>query len=282
VPGAAGTALRARLALTAPAVRGATARLWHPTGLAARYARYLVVMHGVVRASVPLMERAAGRCAGLGPHDPVAGPLERYFRAHAAEERCHDDWLLADLTALGGTPAAVVAEQPSPSVARFVGAQYYWVEHHHPVALLGYIAVLESNAPAPWLADRIAAAGVPDAALRTVREHAELDGEHTAALFTLLDELPLTPVLGRAVTTSAMHTVEGLTGLFAHIELVARPSNHTREGTYPSCATRHSKPAIRANPAVPAASRTTRSSSSKRTASTSPDSPTNNARYCGT
>lgn len=234
VPGTAGAALRARLALTEPAVRRATARLWHTTGLGARYAEYLAVMHGVVRASVPLMERAAARCGELGPHDPVAGPLERYFRAHAAEERGHDDWLLADLTALGGTPATVVAEQPPPSVARFVGAQYYWVEHHHPIALLGYIAVLESNAPAPRLADRIAAAGVPDAALRTVREHAELDGEHTAALFTLLDALPLTPVLRSAVTTSAVHTVDGLTGLFARIERTPRPHHRTRGGTYPS------------------------------------------------
>lgn len=220
VPGDAGpvaAALRARLALTATAVRSATALMWRADGLGPRYVEYLAVMHGVIRASVPLMERAAARCAELGPDDPVAGRLEGYFRAHALEERDHDDWLLDDLTALGADATAVTDRQPSPAVARFVGAQYYWVEHHHPVALLGHIAVLESHAPAPWLADRIAAAGVPEAALRTVREHAALDGEHTAALFALLDTLDLDPGLRSAVTTSAVHTVDGLTGLFARL-----------------------------------------------------------------
>lgn len=230
--------LRARLALTEPMVRAATAELWRPTGLGRRYATYLAVMHGVIRASVPLMERAATLCAALRPHDPVAAPLERYLRAHAEEERGHDDWLLTDLAALGdtalGDTAATVAGEPPPSTARFVGAQYYWIEHHHPVALLGYIAVLESNAPAPRLADHIASSGVPEASLRTVRAHAELDDGHTADLFELLDALPLTPVLRRAVTTSALHTVDGLIGLFARIAGEPRPIHRLPGGTYPS------------------------------------------------
>ncbi|MGW6012206.1 iron-containing redox enzyme family protein [Streptomyces sp. NPDC055210] len=241
--------LRARLALTEPMVRAATDALWRPTGLGPRYATYLAVMHGVIRASVPLMERAATLCAALRPHDPVAAPLERYLRVHAEEERGHDDWLLADLaalgdtalgdtaladTALGDTAAAVAVEQPPPSTARFVGAQYYWIEHHHPVALLGYIAVLESNAPAPRLADHIASSGVPEASLHTVRAHAELDDGHTADLFELLDALPLTPVLRRAVTTSALHTVDGLIGLFTRIAGEPRPIRRLPGGTHPS------------------------------------------------
>jgi len=225
-PVAAGVALRARLALTAPALRATTARLWRPDGLAGRYLAYLAVMHGVLRASVPLMERAAARCAELGDRDPVAAPLERYLLEHIEEERGHDNWLLDDLAALGGRPADVLAEQPSPTVARLVGAQYYWIEHHHPVALLGYIAVLEDNAPAGWLADRVAdTAGVPDTALRTLREHAELDDGHTAALFGLLDTLPLSRRLERAVAVSALHTVDGLIDLFARVEREPGPEH---------------------------------------------------------
>lgn len=161
-PVTAGTALRARLALTEPAVRAATGWLWRPDGLGRRYAVYLPVMHAVIRASVPLMERAAERSTALGATDAVGAPLAAYLREHVEEERGHDEWLLGDIAALGGDPAAVRARQPPPEVARFVGTQYYWIEHHHPVALLGYIAVLESCAPAPWLAERIAeAAGVP-------------------------------------------------------------------------------------------------------------------------
>ena len=29
---------------------------------------------------------------------------------------------------------------PSPAVAALVGSQYYWLLHHHPVALLGFVA----------------------------------------------------------------------------------------------------------------------------------------------
>lgn len=229
----AGAALRTRLRLTEPAVRASTAAVWKPRGLAARYATYLTAMHGVVRASVPLMERAVGRLAELGPPDPVREPLVAYLREHIEEERGHDDWLLGDITALGGEPATVLTEQPAPTIARLVGAQYYWIEHHHPVALLGYIAVLESNAPAPWLADRIVAAGVPETALRTVRGHAELDTEHTSALFALLDALPLDPAQANAVVMSALHTVDGLVELFAHIGRAAEPE-HLRERTYTS------------------------------------------------
>ncbi|GGP00002.1 iron-containing redox enzyme family protein [Wenjunlia tyrosinilytica] len=223
-------ALRAKLSLAAPALRTTTAELWRRQGLGSRYARYLRTMHAVVRASVPLMEQAAAKCRQLGAGDPVADRLARYLDEHAVEERGHDDWLLADLAAVGEDPAAALAEPPPPAVASLVGAQYYWIEHHHPVALLGYIAVLEGNAPAPWLADRLAAlTGLPEAAFRTVRDHAELDTGHVRALDELLDTLPLTPAQERTVAVSALHTADALTSLFARLSrppLTAAPDHH--------------------------------------------------------
>jgi hypothetical protein len=206
--------LRTKLRVAAPALRAAEARLWATPVLGARYARYLHAMHGVVRASVPLMERAVERCAELGPADPLTAPLARYLAHHTEQERGHDDWLLEDIATLSATPTPL-PPPPSPAVARLVGAQYYWIAHHHPVALLGYIAVLEANAPAPWLADRLArTAGLPAAALRTVREHADLDGDHTEDLHLLLDALPLTREQTDAVTVSALHTVDALITLY--------------------------------------------------------------------
>ncbi|GAA4666465.1 hypothetical protein GCM10023347_18830 [Streptomyces chumphonensis] len=224
---AAGEALRARLRLTEPAVRAATAALWDAPGLAQRYPQYLRVMHGVVRASVPLMERAAARCARLagapGP-DPVAEPLARYLAGHIEEERGHDDWLADDLASLGHDPREALGRPPPPAVAALVGAQYYWIEHHHPVALLGYIAVLEGNAPAPWLADRVVRdAGVPAAALRTVRAHAALDTGHSDDLHALLDALDLTAGQVHTVTVSALFTVDALLGLFGTLTRTPRP-----------------------------------------------------------
>lgn len=211
-------ALRVKLDLAAPALCSATAALWRPSGLARRYVEYLYAMHALIRASVPLMERAARRCAELAPQDPVAGPLGRYLERHTEEERGHDEWLLEDLGPAGGDPTEALDRLPSPVVADLAGAQYYWIEHHHPVALLGYILVLEDNAPAPWLADRLAAGtGLPDAAFRTVREHADLDFGHIAALDELLDALPLSAAQEALVAVSALRTTDGVTRLFSHL-----------------------------------------------------------------
>lgn len=202
-------ALRTKLSPTTPVLRAATAALWRPGGLRERYLRYLTAMHPLVRASVPLLERAVERCAERG--GPAAERLSAYCVRHAAEERDHDAWLLEDLAAAGAAPAAV----PHPLVVELVGAQYYRVEHEHPVALLGYIAVLEGNAPGPRLADRLTeATGLPARAFRTVREHAELDGGHLDDLYRVLDRLALPPHLQTAVSVSALHTTHLLTRLF--------------------------------------------------------------------
>ena len=213
----ASTLLRARLGLVQPALDAVTARLWRAAGLAARYRVYLEVMYDVTRSSVPLMRRAALRCTDSAERpDPVAAPLRRYLEAHAIEESGHDDWLREDLELLGG--AARDETAPAVAVARLVGPQYYWLEHYHPVTVLGYIAVMEATAPRPGVLGRIAAcAEVPEAALRTVREHVELDTGHTDAAYRLLDTLPLTPGQTRAVALSALHTAHGLIALYDSI-----------------------------------------------------------------
>ncbi|MCS0636712.1 iron-containing redox enzyme family protein [Streptomyces sp. LP05-1] len=216
---AASVRLDATLALVEPALRAATARLWHPDGLTGRYRAYLAAMHMVIRASVPLMERAAVRARRLERSgDPLGRPLAAHLAAHIEEERDHDAWLLDDLVAAGSGPDAALGAVPPPDVAALTGAQYYWIEHHHPVALLGYVTVLEGHAPAAGLADRLARlTGLPDAAFRTVRAHAQLDGGHVAGLRALLDALPLTRAQEAAVAVSALHTMDALTQLFVRL-----------------------------------------------------------------
>lgn len=210
--------LRLELSLVQPVLRTAAARMWcSDAGLPGRYRRYLRTMHQVIRASVPLMERAAARCEALA-QDPVAPALARYLRAHAEEERGHDDWLIADAAATGAAPAELTGAVPPAHVAALVGAQYYWLEHSHPVALLGYIAVLEGNAPAPGLAGRLAReTGLPPAAFETVRLHADLDDGHSADLDRLIDRLPLDAAQRSLVAVSALHTVTALAELFDRI-----------------------------------------------------------------
>ncbi|MCX4652452.1 iron-containing redox enzyme family protein [Streptomyces microflavus] len=209
--------LRTKLQLLEPELRGATAYMWRPEGLLPRYRAYLCTMHAVIRASVPLMELALRRTYEA-PGDPLSEPLAAYLAEHIQEEQGHDAWLLEDLLVAGALPGDALDPLPPPDVAALVGPQYYWIEHHHPVALLGYIAVLEGYAPAPGLTDRIAGTtGLPAAALRTVREHAALDTDHLDELHALLDRLPLTRDQEAALAVSALHSLDALTRLFVRL-----------------------------------------------------------------
>jgi hypothetical protein len=210
-------ALRMKLDLAAPSLDRAMNAVWKPAGLAERYLGYLTVMHAVIRASVPMMQDAALRCAAL-VDDPVAPALAGYFTAHIVEELHHDDWLLQDLAAAGRAPALVASALPSTAVARLVGPQYYWIHHHHPISLLGYIAVMEGNSPPPWLSDRLAAAtGLPMAAFRTLHHHAVADLNHSADFDAFLDSLPLTVELQRAISISALSTADSFTNLLTRL-----------------------------------------------------------------
>lgn len=108
--------------------------------------------------------------------------------------------------------------RPPPDVAALTGAQYYWAEHHHPLALVGYIAVLEGHAPAAGLGAALARrTRLPEAAFRTVQAHAQLDAGHVDDVYALLDSLPLTGRDEALLAVSALHTVDALTRIFVRL-----------------------------------------------------------------
>ena len=188
-------------------VRAGDRLLGHPR-IRELYPEYLVMLHGVVRASVPLMETARERALARAPGDAVAAGLADYLGEHIDEERDHDEWLLDDLEIVGVDRASVLARTPSPTVARAVGAQYYWILHHHPVVLLGWIGLLEGHPPAASTIDTLEArSGWPADAFRTLRAHAELDRDHGDELFDALDRLPLTEAQSAAIGLNAMTSV---------------------------------------------------------------------------
>ena len=213
-----GARLRAKIELALPELLAASRRLGDPPAHPAScYPEYLFATHCVVRASVPLMEAARRRALELDA-DPVSAALAEYLAEHEDEERDHDEWLLDDLEVLGRERAAILARPPSPTVAAAVGAQYYWILHYHPVALLGYIAVLEGYPPSPELVDDlIARTGHPPEAFRTLRAHAELDPGHRQELDELLDRLPLTREQSEAVGLSALASARAMARAFDEI-----------------------------------------------------------------
>jgi hypothetical protein len=200
--------LRRKIELALPTLLDASRRLTTHPRIVELYPEYLFTMHCVVRASVPLMETARDRAAESPESDHVARGLASYLEQHVPEEQDHDAWLLDDLAALGYDPSAMLARPPTPTVAAAVGAQYYWILHYHPVAVLGYIAVLEGYPPTPDMVDELAGrTGFPRAAFRTLAAHAELDPGHREEMDAALDELPLKPEQTTVLGLSAMSTV---------------------------------------------------------------------------
>jgi hypothetical protein len=208
------TVLRLKIDVASPLLRSAMSAFWQSGEPGARYVDYLRTMHTILRASVPLMELAARRCA-VAADDPSATALRSYLLEHIAEELHHDEWIVDDLRAVDRRPSPLLDEQPAPAVAALVGAQYYWINHHDPVCLLGYIAVLESHRPSARLRVALrAATGFPDAAFRTLDHHADVDGLHIELLYRLLDGLQLAASQDTAISVSALHAATALTGLF--------------------------------------------------------------------
>jgi Iron-containing redox enzyme len=179
--------------------------LAHPR-IARLWPEYLLTDHAIIRATVPLTVAAMKRAAAR--EDPMCAALADYLAEHVDEEKGHDDMLLEDLEALGVQRQVVTRRMPSPTVAQLVGAQYYWIEHHHPIAFLGFVAVMEGFPPTPALIATLRArTGLPAAAFRTYEEHGRLDPGHRDHLDELLDSLGVTPEHEEIIGLSALSTV---------------------------------------------------------------------------
>ena len=156
---------------------------------------------------MPLTETALARARELGDD-----PLAAYLAEHVTEELGHDETLLGDLERVGLPRKTILDRMPPPSVAALVGSQYYWIYHHHPVAFLGYVALMEGYPPTTELIETlITRTGFPREAFRTYVQHAELDPGHRDRLDRTIDSLPLDArheaALGvSAITTAALAT----------------------------------------------------------------------------
>ncbi|MFI6603925.1 iron-containing redox enzyme family protein [Nonomuraea sp. NPDC050536] len=211
-----GVRLRGVLELAMPSLGRLVNQMWASESPPGTYLKWLGVAHDAMRATVPLLIAAQQECARRP--DTVSSLLLPYLAAQAGDEAGHDDWVREDFRQAGGDPVALEQRIPAGSIARLVGAQYYWLLHEHPVALLGHIAVLEWFPPASDLAPRLAQQyGLRLTAFTTISQHAELDQEHGDQLGRLLDALPLSPRLSALVVTSALTTVCGLADVIADL-----------------------------------------------------------------
>jgi len=216
--------LRSKIGLARSALDSVAGTLWNHPDLKTLYPEFLFRNHAVVRSSVPLMRTALLTCRSEFPADPLTPGLAAYLEHHIPEEMHHDEWILEDLEALGFARADILARIPPVSASLLVGAQYYWILHVHPVALLGYIAVLEGTPPdAEYFALVLHRVGIPEAAASNIFRHAKLDPRHRDDLDAALDSLPLTEYHHSLLGISAFQTIEALARVAEEAYSLAEP-----------------------------------------------------------
>lgn len=203
------------LALQASAVRCRTA-----LSTQTAYRHYLLATYQYVQCSVPLM--ATALASERHKDLPWLGP---YLAAHIKEESGHDAWLRDDLRVLGVTDAELDCILPPPEVLQLSGPQYHLIQHVHPVAVLGYIYVLESGPPdSTFLQDLGNRLGLPAHGMRTLALHATEDVQHGKDIKQLIESLPADGPHADLVVYSARLTAYGLLELIRSIKPVGYES----------------------------------------------------------
>jgi hypothetical protein len=224
--------LRQRIEPALPELAATTTQMVLRPDFRELYPEWMVTVHQMIRATVPLMRAALRRCRELAAGDAVAAAMVPYLARHVEEELHHDDWLLEDLESLGVPRAAVLRRVPPPTVASLIGAQYYWIHHHHPVAKLGQIAVMEGYPPGVEAIDLLAArTGYPRAAFRTLERHCHLDARHRDQFDEALDRMPLREEHHAVLEVSALHVVR--LAAAAYREVVERADEADRTTRQP-------------------------------------------------
>ncbi|MFD0917298.1 iron-containing redox enzyme family protein [Pseudahrensia aquimaris] len=215
--------LRAKMMMCTGPLDAVFSRLWANENPKELVPAFLIMLHQIMRASVPVMEAAIRKLSEMDSSDAFVEQLKDYYEHHLSEERDHDVWALDDLEAAGFDPDEVLRLMPAPAVARLAGAQRYWVEHHHPVTLLGCIMVLESFPPSTEIIDKIRdSSGLPEVAFRTFRLHGRVDPFHSAEVRALIDCLPLTSNDIAQIATSLIACMESLTECIAGLKPIKR------------------------------------------------------------
>ncbi len=218
--------LREKIELVAPCMHRAIDAFWAHPRLPEIFPEFLFTTYCVGRTTVPLLETALAAASARSGADAVAGAVADYCARHIPEERHHDEGVLDDLGVLGVSRESVLRRIPSPAMAALIGAQYYWILNVHPVALLGYLEVLEGEPPiSEHLEEVIKRTGLPRKAFRTYFQHADVDRKHRDDLHEALNRMQLSRQLESILAISAFQTVSLVRQIFE--ELIARLPQET-------------------------------------------------------
>ncbi len=127
----------------------------------------------------------------------------------------HVRWIYQDLAALGVSQEQAQAAPLAAATEAYIAWNWHMVESGCAAAFLGTAFALEavSSRRAGSVADNLErCAGVPARALTFLRQHGELDGDHTEQLLAALDRLP-SGLVAEQVLLSARVTAQLMPGM---------------------------------------------------------------------
>jgi hypothetical protein len=175
----------------------------------AAYADWLAQTYYYVRHSTRLLAAAAARFA----IDARGNALHHRFAAHMAEEKQHEKLALHDIKELGFS----IDDLPERSSTRFFyEAQYYKIEHVHPIALFGYILPLEALGPVSGkhVIVRVSAAH-GGKVIAFLKLHTEEDVDHLAKALEVLEAIP--PEQREVVLQNLEQSTDGYLGILRDV-----------------------------------------------------------------
>lgn len=209
--------IRRRIEIARPQLQKASLAFWEHERMPELFPEYQFSGYCISRALVQGLAVASAGARRLPASDAVAARLADYYDRHIPEETGHDDMILEDIEALGGDRTEVLGRMPSPAVAALVGAQYYWSYHHHPIAFMGYLVVLETDISESMMEEIIERTGLPRKAFRFLLFHARVEPGHIRDIDRTLDSLPLREKHFQIMAISAFTTLTLATRVYEDI-----------------------------------------------------------------
>lgn len=151
--------------------------------------------HSILRTISNQVFSSAATFAIAGANTPMRlEKIRLYLMEHAHEEKDHYTWVINDLKNTGYTGPNPLESHPSPACLNYITLNYY-VAERFPVARLGIAAVLESigaNFGKASFLKIVETLKLKPEQVTFFYGHGDTDVGHTADIFKVLSESPLT------------------------------------------------------------------------------------------
>jgi len=117
--------------------------------------------------------------------------MVKIFFKHALSEVGHDIMALEDLKALGEDVSQTPLKNPLPSTVALTAFPFYQISYRNPIGYLGYLYFLEFMPThiGSGMSNALTAIGIPDRAMRFLREHMTVDMSHNKLMEEYLRRL---------------------------------------------------------------------------------------------